>query len=477
MVALTNPFRYLQRNADENPNGLFSRSADETVTNGEAVVLAKQIAYELRRLGVQPGQVVALDLPDPLSILFTEAVYHEAAVSTVIPDDYPTDGALRPDWVFSNRSPLPREGSRLVPVDARFLRRIEQNPSGISPSDASIDTLRIVFSSGTTGTPKAMAMGATMEKMMDAASASFFASAPNLTLMDTGTARGIGEFFLSVKTGQTYLCAGGLAPAQVIRLALRSSPKMLKGSPNQIAALVAELDAQHLTLPSIETVIVSGTVMPAGVAERMRRAAEGCRIVGNYGSTEAGGATSHDYESGDPFDAGHPVRGSEVEIVDDEGEAVPIGTVGRVRYRSPGMVHEYLGDPEATARAFTDGWFYPGDLGFLRSDGGLTLAGRQSELLNAGGVKIDPVRIDQFALQYPQVEDACSFDYATSTGIRQIGLALVADRDFDVHTLVADLEAEFGVAAPKLLARVDLIPRTVTGKPVRRTLAERYSED
>jgi long-chain acyl-CoA synthetase len=475
-VPLTNPFLYLQRNADDNPNGIFSRSPDEITTNAEALVLVKQIAFELRRLGVRAGQVVALDLPDPLSILFTEAVYHEAAISTVIPEGYRADGVFRVDWVFANRVPNPQPGARLVQVDARFVQQIEQNPFGIRPSDEPIETLRIVFSSGTTGTPKVIVMGAAMEKMMDAASASFFASAPNLTLLDTGTARGIGEFFLSVKTGQPYLCTGGATPSAIIRLADASSPRMLKGSPNQIAALVDELDAQQRTLPTIETVIVSGTAMPPGVAERTRRATEGARIVGNYGSTEAAGATSHSYESDDPYDAGHPVRGTTLEVVDDDDQPLPDGEIGRIRYRNAGMIQGYLGDPDATSRAFRDGWFYPGDLGLIRADGGLTLAGRESEVLNAGGVKVDPNRLDRFALQNEHIVDACSFDYRVASGLRQIGIALVADDGLDVQSLIAGLADEFGVAAPKLVARVDVIPRTATGKPLRRELAERYSE-
>lgn len=475
-MTVTNPFLYLQRNADENPRGVFSRSADQTVTNADALVSVKRIAYEMRRLGVTAGQVVALDLPDQLSILFTEAVYHEAAVSTVIPDGYVADGAFRVDWVFTNRASTPQPGARVVAVDGAFLRLVEQNPYGIRPSEEPIDILRIVFSSGTTGTPKAIAIGRTMEQAMDAALPVWFHGAPLLSLMDTGTAAGLGEFYLAVKGGQPYHCAGGAAPDAVARLAAQVGVRTLKGSPAQVAALVEELERQQRTLPTIETVIVAGTVMPPGVAERMRRAAEGCSIFSNYGSTEAGGAASRLYESDDPYDAGQIARGSQVEIVDEHDAPLPDGEVGRIRHRSFGMAHEYLGSPEATARSFRDGWFYPGDLGFIRPDGGLTLAGREAEVLNAGGVKIDPNRLDHFALEYPGVLDACSFDYATASGIRQVGMAVVARGDLDVNGLVGGLTARFGAAAPTLVARVAEIPRTATGKPKRRDLAEAYAE-
>ena len=141
------------------------------------------------------------------------------------------------------------------------------------------------------------------------------------------------------------------------------------------------------------------------------------------------------------------------------------------------MIHAYLGNSEASARAFRDGWFYSGDLGFFRPDGGLTLTGREAEVLNAGGVKIDPNRLDHVALGHPGVIDACSFEYQTASGLTQIGMALVTEQSVNVQELVDALASEFGPAAPKLIARVDAVPRNAMGKPMRRTLAERYREE
>lgn len=95
-------------------------------------------------------------------------------------------------------------------------------------------------------------------------------------------------------------------------------------------------------------------------------------------------------------------------------------------------------------------------------------------MLNAGGVKIDPNRIDHFAVQHPDVVDACSFDYEAASGVRQIGLALVTNDGFDVQSLVAGLKAEFGHAAPSLVAHIDSVPRNAMGKPMRRVLADKY---
>lgn len=473
---VSNPFLYLQHNADTHPHADFFRSAHQRMTNAEAVVEVKKIAYELRRLGVAAGHVVALDLPDQLAVLFMEAVYHEAAISTVLPNGFVASVGPRIDWMFSTRAPLTDAGAKLVTVDQAFLQRVDENPYGIRPSDAVVDTVRIVFSSGTTGQPKAIALGFEALSPFDDALETWFEGDPFLVLMDLGTPWGFGGFYLSVKGGRPFLCVGGATPSEIVTMAAANSVTSLKGSPAQIAGFATEAEAQQLTIPTLSTVYVGGTVMPTGVAQRMRAVASGCTIYGMYGATESGIVTSRVYESDDPSDAGQLVPGASVQVVDDTDEVVPIGVPGRIRHQTPGMVHEYLGDAAATARSFRNGWFYPGDLGFIRADGGLTLTGRETELLNAGGVKLDPARLDTFALGVAGVIDACSFDYPTLSGIREIGIALVAADDLDVQALIRQLRSEFGTAAPALVARVDSIPRGATGKPLRRELAERYGE-
>jgi acyl-coenzyme A synthetase/AMP-(fatty) acid ligase len=471
---VVNPFLHLQANAEKDPQGIFSQSADQSMTNAEALVSVKQFAFELRRLGVKAGEIVALDLPDQLSILVTEAVYHEAAISTALPEGYVADGGFRVDWLVTNRPGVEQPGARTVLVDRAFLQHVGENPYGISPSEEPIEILRVAFSSGTTGRPRAIPLGRAMERSFDAILESWFQGSPSLVLMDTGTAWGLGEFYLSVKTGRPFLCVGNAPQEAIVRIAAQNDVHTIKGSAAQVAALVDELEAQGRTLPSVQTVIVGGTVMPPGVAARLRTVTEGCSIFGNYGSTEAGGAASRFYDSDDPFDAGRILPGSQVEIVDENDRVVPMGVVGRIRHRSAGMAQGYLGDDEATARAFRDGWFYPGDLGYLRPDGGLTLTGRESEVFNAGGVKIDPSRIDHLALESPAVKDACSFEFETASGMQQIGLALVTDDGADLDAIVAGLKAELGSATPTLVVRIGEIPRNQMGKPLRRTLAERY---
>lgn len=478
----TNPFVYLQRNAESNPSGVFVETVDQTLLNADAHTLAKRIAYEFRQLGVKPGELVALELPETLSLLFTEAAFHEAAVSTLLPTGYVSDGAFPIDWIFSSANPAPAShgGARVVSVDDQFLKRVGQNPESLTHRDFESEqsTARLVFSSGTTGRPNAIPFSiAVLEHLSEYALDTWLAGDPFLALLPSGTAMGIIAFYVSVKDGRPFLSVGSSDQEEIIRLAMRGSASSLKASPAQVAALVDALEARQQTLPHLRTVQIVGTVMPPALSARMRKAAEGCEIHNLYGSTEATIAFTRLYDSDDPFDAGHLFPHSRVQIVDEHDNELPHGEVGRIRHHNPHMIHEYLGNPEASRMVFRGEWFYPGDLGLIRPDGGLTLAGRVSEVLNAGGVKVDPTQLDLFAMTNPLIVDAASFEYDTRAGVKRIGIALVTEDGLDVQALIRDFGATFGAAAPTLIAKADTIPRNAMGKPMRRTLAETHKEN
>jgi long-chain acyl-CoA synthetase len=474
-----NPVGYLERNAKVSPSAAFVVTPKQTITNSEALTNVKKIAYELRRLGVKPGDMLALDLPEVLSILFTQAVYHEAAARTFLPPGYDPTGAFQIDWMFSTKpDAVAPAGSRLVTVDARFLEQVEQNPYGIRSREfESADSLiAVVYSSGTTGTPKAIP--ARLE-LVDRGAASMIdpwvGRGDILSFLPSKTPLGLFALYTNAMNGIPYLDIGDNIPSETVAFIASTGVTSLVMSPAQVAGFVGELERTGRRLPQIEKVFTVGMAMTPGLSARMRAATEGCVMLCIYGSTEAFTIARRDYETDDPFDVGVIDRPEDFQIVDENGALVPEGEVGLIRYRSPFMTHEYLGDAAGTSRAFVDGWFYPGDLGSIRPGNGLTLAGRSSELINAGGVKVDPMRLDFFATRQPSVLDAASFGYETADGILQVGIALVAEDGVDVQQLVDDFAAEFGPAAPKLVARVPSIPRNAMGKPMRLALAERYN--
>ncbi len=475
-----NPVALFLRNGEDAPSRAFVKTVDSTITNLQAATHVKKIAFELRRLGVKPGDLVALDLPEVLTLLFIEAVLHEAAASAVPPARFDPDGVIQFDWFITTRpdARVP-SGSQRILVDDRFLALIEQNPYGISPRPFSSadDVMWIMFSSGTTGTPKAIPVHLSVTTPATPAPPDpWIARGDFLSFLPAKTPLGLWAFAISTVIGVPFLAIGDNIPAQTVKLIRDNGVRTLVMSPAQVASFVSELEKTEQTLPQIEAVFTLGTAMSPELNARMRAATEGCEILNVYASAEGGVAAVRDYESDDPYDAGIVRASANLQIVDDDGIELPPGEVGHIRYQTSLTASGYLGDADGSAANWEGEWFYPGDLGSLRPDGGLTLAGRASEIINAGGIKIDPALLDRFATGHDGVKDAAAFGYETPDGILRVGIALVTEDGLDVQALVRDFEATYGPAAPQLVARIAEIPRNDMGKPLRLDLAAKYRE-
>jgi acyl-CoA synthetase (AMP-forming)/AMP-acid ligase II len=174
-----------------------------------------------------------------------------------------------------------------------------------------------------------------------------------------------------------------------------------------------------------------------------------------------------------------PRPGVEIGVVDGEGRPLPPGETGEVRVRTEGMVTEYLGNPELTARNLGGGWFRTGDNGVLLPSGRLKLMGRASEVLNIGGVKIAPAAIEEVVECNATLDDMAVTTKIGEHGVEELCIAMVIkDRAQAVR-----YGAKIANALPKSLGRVhfktvDSIPRTEeTGKVRREALKRLFAPD
>lgn len=143
-----------------------------------------------------------------------------------------------------------------------------------------------------------------------------------------------------------------------------------------------------------------------------------------------------------------------------------------VKLRSPSQVSGYIGDPAATAAAFREGWFYPGDLGYLSDEGELYLTGRVDDVLNFGGSKVNAALVDEIIQATPGVIDGICFMQTTAHGLDEISAVISVAKDFDVAVVAADIRKRLAekmkrMAVPKRIHVAANIPRNPNGKAVR----------
>ena len=153
-------------------------------------------------------------------------------------------------------------------------------------------------------------------------------------------------------------------------------------------------------------------------------------------------------------------------------QRLPPGEEGDIRYRGQGLASGYAGDD--SDGSFRAGWFSPGDQGHLTSEGALVLHGRTAEIVNVGGVKVDPAAVDAAVDGFPGVFDAGTFLIEQVPGVPELGLAIVAEASCDLRALDRLLRQRLPGKHPTVFGQVSVIPRNRMGKVERTRLTAEF---
>jgi acyl-coenzyme A synthetase/AMP-(fatty) acid ligase len=190
--------------------------------------------------------------------------------------------------------------------------------------------------------------------------------------------------------------------------------------------------------------------------------------VFNYlAATEVGVIAVTPLDTPDDHRWHRPVPSRLIEVVDDSGRPAPAGESGLLRVGTIGGPTSYIDDEAATLTFFKDGFFYPGDLAVMRSDGRIALQGRLTEVINVRGKKISPAPIEDRLAEMFQVNAVCLFSQQNEDGEEELHVVLEAPAHFEPG-LVADALREFRGFNKAIVHFVAEMPRNPTGKVVRR---------
>jgi acyl-CoA synthetase (AMP-forming)/AMP-acid ligase II len=170
--------------------------------------------------------------------------------------------------------------------------------------------------------------------------------------------------------------------------------------------------------------------------------------------------------------SGRPIDGVELRIVDASGSVVPQGTVGEIALRTPGMVTAYFGNEAQTAARFRDGWFYPGDVGLIRSDGQLVVQGRKDEMIIMNGLNIFPKEIESVLESHPDIRIAAALALPSRThgDIPVAAVELAANSELSGPDIQRWAHGQLGPRSPKRIVIVDRLPRNSQGKITKKDL-------
>jgi long-chain acyl-CoA synthetase len=249
----------------------------------------------------------------------------------------------------------------------------------------------------------------------------------------------------------------------------------------RMLALPQEVRARF-DLGSFKTIIHGAAPCPPEVKRAMIEWV-GPKLFEYYAGSEGGAGffiDSHEW-LGKPGSVGKRPMLSAVRILDDDGNPLPNGESGTIYMEvAAANPFSYHKDPEKTASSHRDGFFTLGDVGFFDEDDYLFLTGRSAECIISGGVNIYPQEIDNEILKHPSVEDSCTVGAPNGEWGEEVrGVVKLKPGVAPSDALKAEIaafarEKLAGFKVPRAIDFVDEIPRTTTGKLLRREVRERY---
>jgi acyl-coenzyme A synthetase/AMP-(fatty) acid ligase len=452
------------------------RELDGRVSNATA---------NLRAAGIRSGDIVAVILPDSAEYLIvTLALARAGAVMAAIDEALSApEKALAVSTAGIKAIVLdnPRQRIRDLPVlPVGTLCRAARFEHDRQPTDAD-QPLMIVQSSGTTGTPKSFFWS---HRSM-AAQAVRHQQCFGWSARDRYLAVVNMKFFwerelccVLLHLGATIVVNRAASAAELISEVREERITILALTPSDLPPLLNHEAPEFPLFPSVKTMVVGSAPMT-----HERRLLVRQRLTPNFneqlGTNEAGLLVLGKPADQDarPDAIGRIVAGVDAQIVDPSGRRVPAGTVGLVGFRGEGFPTGYIDNPEATAKGFRDGWFYPGDLAAIDEQGYFHFKGRADDVINNQGVKFYPVEVEKALLAHPAIAEAAVIGWPDPVCGQTAIAFIVTSREVSADELGEFCGQRIAFyKKPSKYAFVNRLPRNASGKVMKGHLAKLYRD-
>ena len=447
-------------------------------TLAELDSLANGMATTLEHRGVRAGDRVALMSSNrPEFVVALRAIWRLGAAAVLLS---PAWRQTEVEHALAVTKPSHAVGDHPVLAGLMLMLSLDDPVTPgrrtFEPPSADADAL-FVFSSGTTGMPKAVrhthrafavavrhwrdALGLTpADRMQIVTPPSHILGLLNIVMaLDTGAWIRLHRRFdidqmLHHIEADRITIEMAVAP---IALALAAHPK---------------LDSYDLS--SLRYVMWCATPVTQSVAEAVTDRV-GVNWVTAYGTSELPVIACNSLDGAKLDTVGRPVPGVDVRIVSlEDGKPVGLGEVGEIQARSDSVMSGYLPD-DATAEAFSDGWYRTGDVGYLDANGWLRITDRAKEMIKVRGFQVAPAEIEAVLHGHPGVDDCAVFGVDDEANGEAVVAAVATHGSVDPDELVALVSDR--LASYKQLSRVVVvpeIPRLPSGKVLRRVLKEKH---
>ncbi len=454
--------------------------------------MAAKVAGTLRENGIEPGDRVAVILPNvpAFPVVYWGILLAGGIVVPMNPllkageiDYFFTDSGAKiafvwPDFVDEAVKGAQNSGTRVVTTGPMGPNDFEGGYPIAEPTPREDDdTAIILYTSGTTGRPKGAELTHSNIHLNALRSAKVIQTMTSDDIV-MGCLPLFHVFGLVVGLNAATISGASLAliprfdPQAAIEVIEKERVTIMQGVPTMYAAILNHPASDGMDASSLRTCASGGSAMPLEVMKAFEEKF-GCVILEGYGLSETSPVASFNMPDRErkPGTIGVAIPGCEMRCVDLDGNEVPVGEVGEIAIRGDNVMKGYWNKPEATAEAIPDGWFRTGDLATMDEEGYFTIVDRKKDMILRGGMNVYPREVEEVVYPHPDVLEVAVVGMPDDLLGEQVGAA-VALREGSSATpediIAFTKERIAAYKYPRRVWVVEALPKGPTGKILRR---------
>ncbi len=344
-----------------------------------------------------------------------------------------------------------------------------------------------MYTSGTTGHPKGAQLShANLLTLVPGALNQFGAwhdNDVNLVCMPLFHIAGSGWALVGFARGVETVLMRDPDPAAILRLIPEYRITKAFMVPALLLFLMQSPMSKTTDFSSLELIVYGASPAPIDLVRNALRTF-GCDLAQVYGLTETSGAITYlppddhdENNAGRLKSCGKAMDGIEIRVVDADGKEVAVGQVGEIIARSPQNMLGYWNQPEATRRAIRGEWFHTGDAGYLDADGYIYIYDRVKDMIISGGENIYPAEVESALFGHPGVADVAVIGIPDATWGEAVKAMVVKKPGANItaEELIGFARGRIAhYKAPRSIDFVETLPRTPTGKILKRELRKPF---